>query len=274
MDKLGQMRREVREAGRFLQSRFEAKPLIAVILGSGLGRMAEGLSGSSSLDYEEIPYFPVPLTPGHPGRFFVGQLGQKTVAVMQGRVHLYEGYTMQGVAFPVKVLKEIGIRTLITTNSAGGLDPDFEEGDLMLITDHINLTGENPLIGPNDDEIGPRFPDMIDAYSPRLLEIARSVSQDRKLKVREGIYAGVLGPSYETKAEMAILRQLGAAAVGMSTVSEVITARHADMEVLGISCITNVVSEKGRTRHEDVLAKAERRCEALFQLIAGVVEKL
>lgn len=274
MDKLEQMRGEIREAARTIQSRVPHEAAIAVILGSGLGSVAEKVDGAVSLDYEEIPYFPIPLTAGHPGKLFAGKFGQKNVVLLQGRPHLYEGYTMQGVAFPVNVLREMGIKTLIVTNSASGLNPAFETGDLMLITDHLNLTGDNPLIGPNDDEVGLRFPDMSDAYSPRLLAVARAVAKEKKLKIQEGVYAGVIGPSYETRAEIAYLQKIEADAVGMSTVLEVIVARHADIEVLGISCITNEFSKNEKMSHDKVLEKAKETSESLYQLIVGVVGRL
>lgn len=231
----------------------------AVILGSGLGDFAEELAEPVILPYAEIPHFPVSTVAGHAGRLVCGKLGEKKILAMQGRFHFYEGYPMEEVVFPVRVMAMLGIRRLIVTNAAGGVNPDFHPGELMLITDHINFMGTNPLIGANDDQLGPRFPDMSHAYDEQGLALARRAAQQAGIPLREGVYAAFTGPSYETPAEIRMVRTWGADAVGMSTVPEVIAANHAGMRVTGLSCITNLAAGMQKSlNHEEVMATSAR----------------
>lgn len=231
----------------------------AIILGSGLGDFAEELAEPVILPYAEIPHFPVSTVAGHAGRLVCGKLGEKKILAMQGRFHFYEGYPMEEVVFPVRVMAMLGIRRLIVTNAAGGVNPDFHPGELMLITDHINFMGTNPLIGANDDQLGPRFPDMSHAYDEQGLVLARRAAQQAGIPLREGVYAAFTGPSYETPAEIRMVRTWGADAVGMSTVPEVIAANHAGMRVTGLSCITNLAAGMQKSlNHEEVMATSAR----------------
>ncbi len=241
----------------------------AIVLGSGLGSFADRLSNKQTLPYREIEDFPIPTVDGHAGQFVHGLLGDKPVLLMQGRVHRYEGYSPQQVIFPIRLMQSWGIKNLIVTNVSGGINAGYQVGDLMLIADHINLTGDNPLVGPNDAKLGPRFPDMSEPYSRAWREKAKLADSGLK----EGIYAGVLGPCYETPAEIRMFRTLGADAVGMSTVYEVIAARHMGMQVLGVSCIANMASGLSKTKlsHEEVtqagLAASKRLGDLLEQTV-------
>jgi purine-nucleoside phosphorylase len=217
----------------------DSVPEVAIILGTGLGALAEQIEGAVSCEYVDLPHFPVPTVESHEGRLVFGELSGKPVVAMQGRFHYYEGYSMQEIAFPVRVVKALGARTLIVSNAAGGLNPQYQAGDMMIITDHINLTGDNPLIGPNDDELGPRYPDMSEPYSRELVELAEKMALDRSMKVQKGVYVAVAGPNLETAAEYRFLRYIGADAVGMSTVPEVLVAVHAGLKVFGVSAITD-----------------------------------
>lgn len=208
-------------------------------MGTGLGQLAEEIDVLKAIEYDQIPHFPVSTVESHHGRLLFGHLGGKPVVAMQGRFHYYEGYTMQEIVFPVRVARNLGVQTLIVSNACGGLNPNFQRGDIMLINDHINFLGDNPLIGPNDDELGPRFPDMSEPYTERLIETAENVALDLSIKMHEGVYLAISGPMLETKAEYRYMRQLGADVVGMSTVPEVISAVHMGLEVLGISVITD-----------------------------------
>ena len=269
----------VQEAARFLRSRSAGQPSVAVILGSGLDLLAREVVGARIVPYRAIPHFPISTVEGHASQVVFGRLQGTPVAVMQGRFHYYEGYSMQDVTFPVRVLRALGVTTLILTNAAGGLNPGFRPGDLMLVRDVINLMGDNPLRGPNDDRLGPRFPHMRDLFSPAIMRAARAAARKAGIALRSGVYAGVSGPSYETAAEIRMLRKLGADAVGMSTVPEVLVARHAGIpDILGITCITNV--EIGRpagarrsspVSHAAVLAAASRADCNLSAVIRGVV---
>lgn len=267
---------QLREAAAAIRERSTCAPEIALILGSGLGALAGEVDEAVVVPYTYIPNFPASTAPGHAGRLVLGSIEGKSVAVMAGRVHLYEGYTAQQVAFPVRVLRLLGATTLIITNAAGGVNPDFHPGSLMLITDHINLTGHNPLIGPNVADLGPRFPDMSAAYSPNLLRKARAAGQRIGEPLEEGLYAGVNGPSYETPAEIRMVRLLGADAVGMSTVMEVIAANHAGMETLGISCITNMAAGMlpVKLTEEEVIDTAERVSRQFKGLLRAVIASL
>jgi purine-nucleoside phosphorylase len=251
---------KITKAVRFLNDKYSKKPKIGLILGSGLGILADEIEAPVKIPYGEIPYFPVSTVEGHAGQFVLGTLNGIEVAAMQGRFHYYEGYSFDQVTFPVRVMKGIGIETLIVTNAAGGINENFSPGDLMLITDHINNMGSNPLIGPNDPHLGVRFPDMSNAYSKELREIARKVALEIKQEVKEGVYIGNTGPSYETPAEIRMLRILGGDAVGMSTVPEVIAACHSNLNVLGISCISNMAAGilDQPLNHEEVIETTER----------------
>ncbi len=274
-------RREIAEAAQAIQARTALRPSIGLILGSGLGPLADAVQDAARVPYAEVPHFVRPTVEGHPGELVLGFLEGQPVCVMRGRFHYYEGYTMQQVTFPVRVMHALGARTLLVTNAAGGLNPAFRPGDLMLIKDHINLvgmTGLNPLIGPNDDALGPRFPDMSCAYDPGLRRLAHEVAQAEGIPLHEGVYICLSGPTYETPADLRFLRLIGADAVGMSTVPEVIVARHMGMAVLGISGISNVAQvgteEVQKTSHEEVLAAAALLVPRLSTLIRGVLARL
>lgn len=215
-------------------------PEVAIILGTGLGNLAKKVKKEAEIDYSRIPNFPVSTVTSHAGKLLLGTLSGKKVAVMEGRFHCYEGYTPQEVTFPLRVLRELGAKKLIVSNAAGGLNLNFRKGEIMLIEDHINFMGINPLIGPNDERIGPRFPDMCEPYSARLVGLAEEAARQKKISVRRGVYVGVLGPNLETRAEYRMLRQWGADVVGMSTVPEVIAAVHMGMETLGVSIVTDL----------------------------------
>lgn len=230
------------EAAQFLLSNISLRPKIALVLGSGLGSFADELTESIRIPYTTIPHFPISTAIGHAGQMVIGQLGETPVIVMQGRVHLYEGYSAQQVAFPVRVFGRMAVRAIILTNAAGGINLSYKQGALVLIKDHINLQGQNPLIGPNDNRFGERFPDMTRAYSESYRQIARHAAERLGQTLAEGVYAGLAGPSYETPAEIRYLRTIGADLVGMSTVPEVIAARHMGIDVLAISCVTNMAA--------------------------------
>lgn len=232
-------RSEVEEAVRFVRDRVVATPASGLILGTGLGMLTREIEVEIAIDYADIPHFPLSTVETHDGRLISGTLDGQKVLAMQGRFHLYEGYTAHQVTFPVRVLALLGIERLLISNAAGGMNPDFSRGDLMLITDHINLQGENPLVGPNVDEWGPRFPDMSAPYDPALLRLAKDAAADLGVDLHEGVYVAVVGPNLETRAEYRFLRLIGADAVGMSTVPEVIVARHMDLPVMAISVITD-----------------------------------
>jgi len=254
---------------------------VGLILGSGLNPLAESVKDADVVPYDDIPHFPHPTVEGHAGRLVLGRLQGVPVAVMQGRVHFYEGLPIQQVVFPIRVLQVMGIDILIVTNAAGGLNPEFEAGDLMLIVDHINLmgmTGNNPLFGPNDPTLGPRFPDMSQAYDRELRRIARAVADEKAVPMHAGVYAGLSGPAFETPAEIRFLRSIGADAVGMSTVPEVTVARHGGIRVLGVSGISNVAvaapDVAQEATHEEVLMAGKKIVPRLTTLLCGVLERL
>lgn len=251
-------------------------PRVGLILGSGLGVLGDRVPQGIAIPYEEIPGFPVSTVEGHAGRLVAGTLGGQEVLVMQGRFHYYEGYSMDEVVFPVRVMKLLGVDTLIVTNAAGGVNTDFAPGDLMVITDHIKFFTDSPLRGPNIDAFGPRFNDMTTAYTPALRALAHQVARGQGLALREGVYAHMAGPSFETPAEIRMLRTLGADAVGMSTVPEVITAAHASMKVLGISAISNMAAGilDQPLDHEEVMEAGRQVQDAFVALIHGVLEAL
>jgi len=263
------------EAVVYIGSKTKLRPAIALVLGSGLGAFADSLGGATRIPFKEIPHFPVSTAIGHKGELVVGTSNGTPVAVLSGRVHRYEGYTMEQVVFPIRVLGRFGARIAVLTNAAGSVNVNYHPGELMLIEDHINLTGDNPLIGENPQALGERFFDMSDAYDPRLREIAEKACRKLGVTVRSGVYLGLLGPSYETPAEIKMARALGADAVGMSTVSEVIAARHMKLRVLGLSCITNTAAgiSKKPVHHDDVLEVAERVKQALLEVLGQIVEQ-
>jgi len=260
------------EAAEFLKSKTAVRPRIGIILGSGLGEFAERVADPVAISYAEIPHFPQSTVQGHSGRLVIGSLNGVDVAVMQGRVHAYEGYRMEEVTFPTRVLKLFGVQQLVVTNAAGGIDAGYGQGAIVGISDHINLTGTNACIGPNDPRFGPRFHDMSGAYSPRLLAIAQDEAQRQAWTLKTGVYLAVLGPSYETPAEIRAFRTLGADLVGMSTVHEVIVARHMGMEVLGLSLVTNMAAGvlDQAIDHEEVM-EIGRRVAAQFSLLLSAV---
>ena len=251
-------------------------PDVAIILGTGLSRIGEDVLNQKIIPYKNIPYFPLSTVEGHRGNLVFGEISGKRVVVMQGRVHYYEGYSMQDVTYPVRVMKILGIKTVIISNAAGGLNQTFSQGDIMFITDHINLMGDNPLRGPNEDEFGPRFPEMHDAYSKRLLSFARDVAQKKGIFAREGVYVGLFGPSLETRAEYRFLSLIGADAIGQSTIPEVIVARHMGVEVLGISVITNISAWGivSPTTIEEIIKVSLDTGPLVYKIIDGVIKKL
>jgi purine-nucleoside phosphorylase len=233
------LRIKISETGAAIKKRVTLKPTIGIILGTGLGELVKEIKNKKSIPYDRLPNFPVSAVPSHENKLVFGKIGAKNVVAMQGRFHYYEGYTMEEVTFPVRVMKVLGVKTLIVSNASGGMNPNFKAGDLMVITDHINLMGDNPLIGPNDDKLGPRFPDMVEPYDEKLIRMLEKVAVNEKIPVKRGVYVAVAGPNLETRAEYRFLRIIGADAVGMSTVPEVIVAVHAGLRVLGISCVTD-----------------------------------
>lgn len=249
---------------------------IGLILGSGLGNSIASLTNERAIAYSDIPGFPTPTVPGHNGEWVTGDMHGKRVAIMRGRFHFYEGYPIQDVVLPVRVMQQLGVKMLIVTNAAGGVNTDFKPGDLMLIRDTINYSGVNPLMGPNLDAFGPRFPDMSREFDMGLCDIAKACAQKQGLKLQEGIYMWFSGPSFETPAEIRMSRILGADAVGMSTVPEVIVARHGGMRVLGISCITNMAAGilDQPLNHEEVLETGERVRQSFSNLIDAIVEAM
>jgi len=264
------------EAAAFIRGRVSATPDMAVVLGSGLGDFADHLADAMTLPYDAIPHWPPSRVIGHAGKLVVGRVAGKVVAALAGRAHFYEGHDLQTVTFATRVLGLLGARTLILTNAAGGINTGFAEGALMVIDDHLNLMGSNPLVGANEDRFGPRFPDMTYVYSPRLREIADRAAAKLNLPIRHGVYAALHGPSYETPAEIRFLRTAGADAVGMSTVPEAIVARHMGLEVLGISCITNMAAGvlPKPLDHEEVMKTARRVRGAFIALLEGVIEQI
>lgn len=261
----------IQETADWLRARTSLRPRVAVVLGTGLGRLAREIDVADSFAYADVPHFPVSTVEGHQGRLIFGRLGGRPVMALEGRFHYYEGYSMREVTFPVRVMHALGVDTLFVSNAAGGANPEFRVGDLMLITDHINLLPEHPLRGKNLP-VGPRFPDMSEAYDRGLLAQARAIAAERGIRVREGIYLATQGPTYETPAEYRMFRLLGADAVGMSTVPEVIVARHSGMRVLGISVITNcgVAEDAVEVSHAEV----QRAADAVQPLMADIFRTL
>src|ERR1700746_1278029 len=259
-------------AAQFLLSQTKVRPKIGLVVGSGLGAFADQLTDATRIPYSQIPSFPRSTAIGHAGQMVIGNAEQVPVAVMQGRVHLYEGYTAQEVAFPMRVFGRMGIGATVITNAAGGINLKYKQGALVVLTDHINLQGTSPLVGPNDDRFGVRFPDMTRAYSRTYREIAREEAAKLRIQLHEGVYGALLGPSYETPAEIEHLRRIGADLVGMSTVAEVIAARHMGLEVLAISCVTNMAAGilDQPLSHAEVMETGER-VKSIFEALVGAV---
>jgi purine-nucleoside phosphorylase len=267
---------QIQTAASFIKEKLQQQPKIGLILGSGLGVLADDIVNPVKIPYNEIPGFPVSTVEGHAGQLVCGQLSGVEVIAMQGRFHFYEGYSMDKVTFPVRVMKELGIEKLIVTNAAGGVNESFTPGDLMIITDHINNMGTNPLIGPNDSRFGVRFPDMSEAYSKNLRALAKDVAQKSNIAIKEGVYVGNPGPVYETPAEVRLARTLGGDAVGMSTVPEVIVARHSGLEVLGISCISNMAAGilDQPLSHDEVIETTEKVKSSFLTLVNQIVKTI
>lgn len=267
---------KILETKEFIQSKISDTPTIGIILGSGLGILADEIENKISIPYEEIPHFAKSNAVGHANELVYGELEGKKVLAMKGRFHYYEGFTLNEVTFPIRVMKALGIEQLIITNASGAVNTSFKPGDLMLITDHINLVGNNPLIGPNDDRLGPRFPDMTKVYTPELREVALRVAEKLNIPLQQGVYAWWSGPSYETPAEIRMIRTLGADAVGMSTVPEAIVARHSSMNVLGISCLTNMAAGilDQPLHHDEVLEVANKVRTQFIQLVKGIIVEM
>ncbi|MEW5917810.1 MAG: purine-nucleoside phosphorylase [Gemmatimonadota bacterium] len=266
----------VQASAAVVRARYSIAPDVAIILGTGLGGLASRIESPVVIEYADIPDFPLSTVESHAGRLLCGTLGGKNVVAMQGRFHRYEGYTLQQASFPVRVLHALGARTLIVSNVSGGMEPTWELGDLMLIADHINLLGDNPLVGPNDERLGPRFPDMSAPYDAELRALARRVAGELGITLREGVYLALSGPSLETRAEYRMLRTLGADVVGMSTVPEVIVAVHSRMRVLGVSIITDMCIPDTLEPVDvaKIIATAGRAEPKLTALISGVIERL
>lgn len=270
---------QIDENANAIRARIRIQPRVGVILGSGLGPLAESVENAVYIPYQELPSWPVSTVPGHQGRLVIGSLEQRAVMVMQGRAHFYEGYSISQIGLPVRVMQRLGVQILIVTNAAGAVNPDYSPGDLMLITDHLNLigmAGNSPLRGPNLDEFGPRFPDMSQAYDPSLTDMARRVAAENQIALHEGVYVCLAGPSFETPADLRFLRIIGADAVGMSTVPEVTVACHGNLRVLGISGISNKANLDGKTTttHEEVLEAGKVIVPKLATLIRGVLRRL
>ncbi|HLP28739.1 MAG TPA: purine-nucleoside phosphorylase [Candidatus Didemnitutus sp.] len=266
---------KIAESVNSIRTVTSAQPSIGVILGTGLGGLVSKVDVQTSIEYDNIPYFPISTVESHHGRLVFGTLHGVNIVVMHGRSHVYEGYTIQQITFPVRVMNALGVRTLIVSNACGGMNPLYRRGDIMLIDDHINLLGDNPLIGPNDDRLGPRFPDMSEPYSQRLLALAEQAALARKTKVHRGVYVAVTGPNLETRAEYRFLRTIGADVVGMSTVPENIVARHMGMEVLGLSVVTDECFPDSleAVKLEHVLAAAAQAEPIMTDLITDVISK-
>ncbi len=260
-----ELRVQISEAVAAVRKVTESVPEVAIILGTGLGALAEQIEDPVSCAYADLEHFPVPTVPAHEGKLVFGELSGRPVVAMQGRFHYYEGYSMGEISFPVRVVKALGAKTVIVSNAAGGLNPQFRAGDMMIITDHINLMGDNPLIGPNDDGLGPRYPDMSKPYSRELVELAEKIALEQSAKVQKGVYVAVAGPNLETAAEYRFLRCIGADAVGMSTVPEVLAAVHAGLKVFGVSAITDECLP-------DALEPAD--IEEIVRIAAGIEPKL
>lgn len=267
---------KIMESVEYIQSKIKRNPKIAIILGSGLGDLVEEVKDVEDISYKDIPNFPVSTVKGHEGKLVFGKINNIEVMLMQGRFHYYEGYTMKEVTYPIYVMKKLGIEKIIVTNACGGINRSFEPGTLMLIKDFINLFGDNPLIGVNDERLGPRFPDMSEPYKLELIDKAKKIGDDLGIKYAEGVYAGFMGPYYETAAEIVMIGRHGADAVGMSTVPETIVANYLGMDVLGIACITNMATgiQKVKHSHERVVETAQKLSVDLCRWVTKIVEEI
>ena len=276
MQPINELHQHINEAVAHIKKQISFEPEIGVILGTGLGSLVDGIEMVGTVDYDTIPHFPVSTVESHAGRLLFGKLGGKSVVCMQGRFHFYEGYTFQQIAFPIRVLKALGVQSLVVSNAAGGMNPNFKPGDIMLIKDHINFFPGNPLIGPNDEKIGPRFPDMYDLYYCGFQQIAKEVALEQGLPLQVGVYVGLTGPCLETAAEYRMFRGFGADAVGMSTVPEVITAHHQGTKILAFSIITDMglADNMHPCSLDDVIGTASKAEPKLRNLIAGCVAKM
>lgn len=268
--------KKVMESTNYIKEKLKEIPEIGVILGSGLGDLADKLEDRQIIKYSEVPNLPVSTVQGHAGQFVFGKLNGRKVVMMQGRFHYYEGNNMEALSLPVYIMKQLGVQNLIVTNAAGGVNTSFEPGDLMIITDHINFASNNPLIGKNDDKIGPRFPDMSNAYNKELIKLAKKVANDLSISVKEGVYLMMTGPTYETPAEVRMVRILGGDAVGMSTVPEVIAANHCGMRTLGISCITNMACGilDQPLDHSEVIETSNRVKSQFMSLVSDIIKEM
>jgi purine-nucleoside phosphorylase len=267
---------KMQESAKYIQHFMTEQPTIGLILGSGLGELADEIEHPTAIKYADIPHFPVATVEGHAGQLVIGQLQGKQVVAMQGRFHFYEGYSMQEVTFPVRVMKQLGVETIVVTNACGGMNPAFKPGDLMIIEDHLNMTGMNPLIGPNEHELGARFPDMSVAYTPELVSVVEQTAEKLDISIKKGVYAGITGPTYMTPAELKMLRLVGGDAVGMSTVPEVIVASHMEMKVIGISCITDMAigEDLEPLTHDQVVEVANRTKPQFIRLVKEILSSL
>lgn len=273
------LRNKIKEAVDFIRTKTQMRPKIGIILGTGLGRLAEEIEKEVVIDYQDIPHFPVSTVESHHGKLIFGRLGDKEVVAMQGRFHYYEGYTMEQITFPVRVMSYkvgLGVETLFISNAGGALNLEFEKGDLMIITDHINLLGDNPLIGPNDNELGVRFPDMSEPYSKELIQLAEKIAAEENIKIRKGVYVAVTGPNLETRAEYRFLRIIGADAVGMSTVPENIVANHMGMKCFGLTIITDIGDPDNLKplTVEEVIEIANQAEPKMTLLIKKIIERI
>lgn len=274
--KLDEIRNKIKESSDFIRSKINIKPEISIILGTGLGKLAEEVEKKVVIPYKDIPNFPISTAPTHAGNLIIGEISGKKVMVMQGRFHSYEGYTQKQITFPIRVMKSLGVHTLINTCATGGLNRHFNSGDLMLISDHINLTGSNPLIGLNDPELGPRFPVMFNAYDPELRKLAHKVALDNNIRLQEGVYAGISGPVFLTASELRSIMLLGADSIGMSIVPEVIVARHSNLRVLGIASITDIaIPDYGHHADEtEILNTAKQSEEKFCKLLKNILKEI
>jgi purine-nucleoside phosphorylase len=266
----------IQESKKAIESKSKVKPDVGIILGTGLGKLADAIKTESVIDYKEIPNFPLSTVEAHAGKLIMGTLSGKNVMAMQGRFHFYEGYSMQQIVFPVRVMKFMGVKTLIVSNACGGINPQFAPGTIMVITDHINLLPGNPLIGPNDNRVGPRFPDMSEPYDKKLIELISEIAMKNKIRIEKGVYASMTGPSLETRAEYRMLKTLGADVIGMSTVPEVIAAVHAGLKVLGLSVVTDACLPDCLEPADinKIIAIANNAEPKLIELIEKILEKM
>ena len=275
---MSDLKSKIEETFRFIKDELKEIPKvdIAIILGTGLGNLAGKINERRNIEYWKVPHFPVSTVKGHKGELVFGRIGDKNVVAMEGRFHYYEGYALADVTYPVRVVKALGAKILIVSNAAGGMNPGYKAGDLMAIADHINFTGANPLIGPNDESLGPRFPDFCDLYDPKLIELAEEIAKEEKIRLHKGVYIGVTGPNLETRAEYKFFQIIGADAVGMSTVPEVIVARHAGLRVFGASVITDVcLPESLKPCNIDEIIKTANEAEPkLTKLIYALIERI